>query len=92
MKRKLVWAADARRDLREAISFIADRNATAASRIERIIADGVQRALDFPFAARPGRVAGTRESVVHPNYIIVYRVMEDRVRIVRVLHARQRYP
>jgi plasmid stabilization system protein ParE len=37
-------------------------------------------------------VEGTREAVVHPNYIIVYRVTTDAVEIVSVVHARQEYP
>ncbi|MDV3455407.1 type II toxin-antitoxin system RelE/ParE family toxin [Sphingomonas sp. HF-S4] len=44
-----------------------------------------------PHAYRPGRVAGTREAVVHPNYILIYRVSEI-IEIVAVIHARQRYP
>ena len=28
---------------------------------------------------RPGRVSGTREAVVHPNYIVIYRVIEAAV-------------
>jgi toxin ParE1/3/4 len=47
---------------------------------------------EHPFLFRPGRVPGTRELVAHPNYIIVYRVLVDRVEIVSVLHARQLYP
>ncbi|WP_354043151.1 type II toxin-antitoxin system RelE/ParE family toxin [Devosia sp. UYZn731] len=39
----------------------------------------------------PGR-CGTRELVVHPNYIVVYRVLTDQIDIVSVLHARQEYP
>ena len=35
--------------------------------------------------------ARTREIVVHPNYLVVYRVT-DRIEIVTVLHARQEYP
>ena len=38
-----------------------------------------------------GRVLGTREIVAHPNYVIVYRVEIDRVRVINVLHARQHY-
>lgn len=34
----------------------------------------------------------TREAVVHPNYILVYRVTADAVEIVSVVHARQEYP
>jgi len=37
-------------------------------------------------------VAGTREAVVHPNYILIYRVLDDRVEVVNVVHARQQYP
>lgn len=41
---------------------------------------------------RSGRVPGTREAVVHPNYILIYRVTADAVEIVRLVHARQQYP
>lgn len=35
----------------------------------------------------PGRVYGTKELVLHPNYIAVYRVKGDEVQIITVLHA-----
>ncbi len=41
---------------------------------------------------RTGRLPGTREAVVHPNYILVYRVGSDVVEVVNVLHSRQQYP
>jgi len=37
-------------------------------------------------------VHGTREAVVHPNYILIYRVGTDAVEIVSLVHARQQYP
>ena len=46
----------------------------------------------MPYLLRPGRVSGTRELVVHPNYIVVYPVGDDAIDILRVLHSRQRYP
>ncbi|WP_350297165.1 type II toxin-antitoxin system RelE/ParE family toxin [Limnohabitans sp. Rim8] len=46
----------------------------------------------MPYLFRPGRVAGTREQVVHPNYIVVYQVGNDVIDILRVLHSRQEYP
>nr|WP_259640053.1 type II toxin-antitoxin system RelE/ParE family toxin [Pseudomonas syringae] len=45
-----------------------------------------------PYIHRPGRVPGTREAVVHPNYLVVYRVGTERISILDVLHARQEYP
>lgn len=48
------------------------------------------RIIENPYLYRPGRVAGTREAVVHPNYILVYRVTGT-IEILAMLHARQRY-
>lgn len=36
---------------------------------------------------QPHRVASTRELVAHQNYILVYEVAGDLVRVLRVLHA-----
>lgn len=45
-----------------------------------------------PALGRLGRVKGTRELVVHPNYILIYRVMAKRVEVLRVKHAAQQWP
>ena len=92
MSRKLVWAADARRDLRDFFEFVAERNLRAAVSLRALIREGAERVSALPFAYRPGRSPDTREAIVHPNYIIVYHVNDDRVRILRILHARQLYP
>ena len=41
--------------------------------------------------ATKGRVLNTREIIVHPNYLVIYR-LTDRIEILSVLHARQQYP
>jgi toxin ParE1/3/4 len=41
---------------------------------------------------RSGRIPGTREALVHPNYILNYRVTAEAVEIVALVHARQQYP
>ena len=46
----------------------------------------------FPAIGRPGRVIGTRELVIHPNYVIAYRLRGDAVEILRVQHVAQRWP
>lgn len=45
-----------------------------------------------PICNPSGRVPGTREIVVHPNYVLVYRIAAECIEVVNVLHARQEYP
>lgn len=45
-----------------------------------------------PALGREGRVAGTRERVIHPNYVVVYDLTADCVRVLRRLHARRQWP
>ena len=87
----LVWRAEARADLLSIISYIADRNPAAAERMLALIEGVADKLPAHPYIHRPGRVPGTREAVVHPNYILVYRVVGI-VEVVSVLHARQQYP
>lgn len=90
--RSLIWLPDAVRDLGRIAAFIAERDAPAARRMRHRIAEAVLPLPAHPFLFRAGRVAGTRELVAHPNYIVVYRVTDNTVEIVSVLHARQQYP
>jgi toxin ParE1/3/4 len=47
----------------------------------------------WPNMGKPGRAAGLRELVIPQTpFLVLYRVMEDRVRIVRLLHGAQQYP
>jgi plasmid stabilization system protein ParE len=41
---------------------------------------------------RRGRIAGTREAVVHPNYILIYEVGVGVLEIRSVIHSRREYP
>jgi toxin ParE1/3/4 len=87
----LIWRPAARRDLTEIITYIAERHPPAAERLGDAIRHTAERLPDHPFIHRRGRVAGTREAIVHPNYILVYRVA-DTIEVLAVLHARQQYP
>lgn len=89
---RLIWRPKARADYRRIVEYIAERNPAGADKIARLIADAIERMLAFPYLYRPGRVPGTREAVVHPNYIVVYQVGDDFIRILAILHARQNYP
>lgn len=90
---KIKWVRLALNDLDEAGEFIAQDNPKAASRVLKRIWDTVQMLADHPHAGRPGRVPGTRELVITDTpFIIPYRVVEDTVQILRVLHGKRKWP
>lgn len=88
----VVWRAAARDDPAAIIGYIARRNPQAARQMRALISAAVRPLAEHPHLFRAGRVPGTRELIAHPNDIVVCRVLADRVEIVSVLHARQRYP
>lgn len=91
-RKNVVWTADALRKLRAITDYIAERNITAARRLEESFSHCANRLVDHPMMYRKGRVAGTREAIVHPNYLMIYKVREDDILIISVVHARQQYP
>ena len=78
--------------MRSLLDYIAERNPRAANDMLARVEGCAERLLDHPFLHRPGRVPGTREAVVHPNYILIYRVGEDTLEVVNIIHSRRRYP
>jgi toxin ParE1/3/4 len=90
--RKLVWRPRADDQLDSLLRYIAERDERAADQLELRITEALDLARSMPLIGRPGRVAGTRELVTHPNYILVYEFDDLVLRVLRVLHARQQYP
>jgi addiction module RelE/StbE family toxin len=88
----LIWLPAARRDLEAIIRYIAERDTGAAQGLKSLIESCAERLAEHPFMYRAGRASGTREAVVHPNYILIYRVTSNAVEIVSLVHARQEYP
>jgi addiction module RelE/StbE family toxin len=71
---------------------IAQDNPGAAIAQDEDFMAKAELARQTPSHYKPGRVKGTREIVVRPNYVLVYRVEGDMLAVLRVLHARQNYP
>jgi plasmid stabilization system protein ParE len=72
--------------------YIAHDNPSAAIDLWFSIDDQVGRLVDPNFPRRRGRVAGTLELVVHPNYVVVLEQTLDTVTVLDVLHAAMKYP
>ena len=86
------WLDSALADLETILSHIAEHNAQAAYSLYQDIERMTAALPDRPFLYRRGRVSGTRELVIHPNYYVVYRRVSSEIQILRVMHSRQQYP
>ena len=88
----LEWKATAIADLLAIVDYISDDNPDAAQALKDEIEAKTSRLPDNPQLYRVGRVDGTREMVVQPNYIVIYAEDAITVTILRVLHAAQQWP
>ena len=91
---KLIWSPSARRNRREIRSYIERDNPAAAVRMDKLFESKAAVLLEHPRLGRRGRVAGTRELLVHQNYFLIYDLADDDtlVRILRVLHGARQWP
>lgn len=90
---KVVWSRRAIRHLVSLRKYIAKDSEQHAALAAKRILDSVELLATHPESGRPGRQMGTRELVI-PNtpYIIPYRVRGDRLQLIAVFHARQKWP
>jgi len=89
---KLIWTAPAAQDRREIREFIAIDNPIAAISFDEMLERKASKLTSYPNLGRAGRITGTRELVVHRNYILLYDINDDNVRILRVLHTARQWP
>lgn len=83
----------ARAQLRRIGRYIAQDSPTAAQQVVARITDAVDGLATFPTMGRPGRVIGTRELIVTGTpYVVAYRVRENAVEVLAVIHAAQQWP
>ena len=90
---KIRWTMRAISALAHIHDHIAEDNLDAAGQLRDRMLSFVEDTLaSHPSIGRPGRVDGTRESVIHPSYVIVYRVKSDVIDILTVRHTAQKWP
>ena len=87
------WTPRALRDVAEVTERIRAEDPQAAKRmLDRVLLIALQTLPAQPMMGRPGRVAETREFVVHASYILVYRVKGDRLDILAFRHTARLWP
>ena len=86
------WKRQAVNDLIRIGRHIALDSQGSAEKMIDLIADKVAPLAAHPNMGRTGRKRGTRELVVHENYLVIYRVLTAQVEILRVKHSAQQWP
>lgn len=88
MERKLRWTNRALGRLDEIANYIAKDNPTRAYTFVKELRQNVE-VLKTQLLGREGRVFGTKEWVLHKNYLAIYRVIDNEVQILTILHTAQ---
>ena len=89
---RLQWRLLSLVDRDAIMEYIARDNPSAAIDLDLEFELKTENARQRPKLYNPGRMKGTREIVMRPNYVMVYRVTGDLVEVLRVLHAAQQWP
>lgn len=94
---RIEWRPMAREDLRAIVRHIGKDNPTRSKSFGKALRDKTQPLAQHPELGRKGRPGlpdWLRELVVHPNYIVFYRVLAEAriIEILRVKHAAQQTP
>ena len=90
---RLAWSKAALRDLEKLAAYIAEESEQNALLVEMRIHESARLLSLIPAGGRPGRVSATRELVVlRTPYILAYRLLPDRVRVLRIVHGARRWP
>ena len=88
----VIWNEAALDDRDAIMDYIAADNPVAAIELDDEFEAKAEHAAEKPRTYKLGRMPGTHEIVVRPNYIMIYCIQGNDVEILRVLHARQQWP
>lgn len=89
---ELYWTPEAIQDRETIYEHIEADNPAAALALDTLFTEKTGCLLEYPELGRRGRVTNTRELVLHPNYVLVYDVVLEKVRVLRLLHAARQWP
>ncbi len=90
---RLEWSGYALADRIAIFDYIEADSPRPAVAVDDRIREQVETLARFPQSGRQGRIKGTRELVISRTpYVVAYRIQEDTVRILRVLHGARRWP
>jgi toxin ParE1/3/4 len=92
MSMRIDWSDAALTDMRRISEYVSQHNRPAAKKLIQGFRRSAKHLSEHPFLGRMTQIESVRELVVHPNYLISYRVGTEFIVILQVWHvAQQRY-
>jgi len=86
---ELRWTLGALANLDSIAFYIAENNPARATTFVRELPEKVESLKKFQ-VGHAGRIFGTKELVIHQNYLAIHRVKNSQVQILRIQHVAQR--
>jgi len=89
---KLFWTPDAIQDRDNIYDYIETENPSAALDLDQLFEEKSALLINRPNLGRIGRVSETRELVANRNYLLIYDVTDNLIRILNVVHTARQWP
>lgn len=86
---RITWTRLAARQLDLVGEYIAKDNPRAATKLLKLVRKSASQLKQHPFMGRRTEFDHVRELVVHPNYLLSYRVSAEMIEILQVWHVAQ---
>jgi toxin ParE1/3/4 len=87
---KLEWTRAALADLQQILDLVAEDNPQVARALAAGFKHSAEHLTLHPFLGRRGDLEGTRERMLHRNYLLTYRVGSEAVEILQIWHVAQK--
>jgi toxin ParE1/3/4 len=84
----LAWRLKSEQDLQAIINWIGRDSPQRALSVAKELQSKALRLRENPLLYRSGRTPGTREMVLHPNYVLIDRITGDVIEILRIKHVK----
>lgn len=88
----VIWTPEAEQDRTDIWDYIAADNSVAAVQMDELFSEAAALLADHPKMGKVGRVAGSRELILHEHYCLVYEIDGDRIWILSLVHTARQWP
>ena len=89
----VIWTPEAEQDRLDIWEYIAlVDNPEAAAWMDHLFSEAASGLAVHPKLGRTGKVPGTRESIPHKSYRLVYQIAEETAWVLALVHTARQWP